>query len=186
MLTTNTSQSSSPNAQEAVPVQDSPSKSPSSSDQHPDAAEQSKPVPITTEFGRCPRCRVRDFTGICFECGYNTGRDLSIQEPAPSPSPRTYSTNPHSPPITTLASKCPRCNAKGFTGQCFKCGYNTGIGLPNSKSCSDSLYQSHTTKPCCSPATVLAKTCPRCGAGGFTGQCFECGYNTCIFLRVKS
>jgi len=186
MSSKNTAQSIMPNAEPAVPIHEPVSDSHSLSNQHLNDTKQPDPVPITTKFGSCPRCRAGEFTGICFECGYNTGRDLSIQQHASSMPPQAHSTEFSSSPIVTIASKCPRCGTEGFTGQCFKCGYNTGIGLSNLKSSSDSLPQSCTGEACCSAATKTARTGPRCRAGGFTGQCYECGYNTGVFLRVKS
>jgi hypothetical protein len=137
MPTVNTHHSNNLKAQEAVTVQKSISTPPPSI-QHLDNAEESDPVSIIKDFSWCPSFEATDYIGICFECRCGPGRDLSDHEPASSPpSPRTRPTKPRSPPIAALASKCPRCNVEGFTGQCFKCDYNTGIGLSNPNSSSD-------------------------------------------------
>jgi hypothetical protein len=51
------------------------------------------------------------------------------------------------------ADKCPRCSADGFQGQCYVCGYGTGIGNANHikeqyQDCFESSPAQHNTSSC--------------------------------------
>jgi len=56
----------------------------------------------------------------------------SIQQPPlkAAPPSKTQPPSKSQPPSKpNPPPPCPRCNATGYTGQCYSCNYNTGIGL---------------------------------------------------------
>jgi ribosomal protein L37E len=89
------------------------------------------------------------------------------------------------------ADNCPRCGVEGYTGQCYSCGYGTGIGLGlntligspgHTSSFAIPLFPGRST-PEKLPSPQDAEKCPRCGVEGYTGQCYSCCYGTGIGLN---